>query len=292
MAGDLAVDLAPEIGGSVASFRMCRTDGIVNLMRPMSEEARVNRNASGAGMFPMVPFANRITGNYFDFEGRTYRFKPNVPGERFAIHGTGWQSEWSVGAANTTSAELHLDRRTSDEAYSYSAFQRFRLYPDSLTVITGVTNRGDLAMPFGFGQHPCWERHADVTLRFRSTHFWLGGAENVATERIAMPAELDFSRARPLPGAWRDNCYGGWDGCAEVTFPHLGVGLRMEAGSLFRHLMLYCDPGKPFFCLEPQTHAAGALNRIVNHDQDDPGLFVLKPGESAEAEISFIQFQI
>jgi aldose 1-epimerase len=56
--------------------------------------------------------------------------------------------------------------------------------------------------------------------------------------------------------------------------------------------MLYCDPGKPFFCVEPQTHAAGALNRIGHNDQDGLGLLVLKPGESAEAEISFIQFQI
>jgi hypothetical protein len=40
-AGDLVVDLAPEIGGSVAFFRMCRESGIVNLMRPMSEEAQI-----------------------------------------------------------------------------------------------------------------------------------------------------------------------------------------------------------------------------------------------------------
>jgi aldose 1-epimerase len=291
-AGDLVVDLAPEIGGSVASFRMCRADGVVNLMRPMSKEAQVSRNAGGAAMFPMVPYANRITANCFDFEERTYRFKQNVPAERFVIHGSGWQSEWTVGAAATDSADLHLDHLTSDEPYSYSAVQRFRLYPDRLIVITTVTNSGGRAMPFGFGQHPCWDRQADVTLRFRSTHFWLGGADNVATERIATPAELAFSQARPLPPAWRDNCYGGWDGCAEITFPHSGIGLRMEASSLFRHLMLYCDPNKAFFCVEPQTHAAGALNRLVNNNHDNLGMFVLKPGESAEAEISFTQFLI
>jgi aldose 1-epimerase len=271
---------------------MRRAGGIVNLMRPMSEQAQASRNAGGAAMFPMVPYANRINGNCFDFEDRTYRFTPNVPGERFAIHGTGWQSEWEVGAASTVSADLHLDRLTSGEAYSYSAVQRFRLHPDRLVVTTGVTNCGGRAMPFGFGQHPCWDRQADVTLRFSATHYWLGGAERVATERIATPPELDFSKAPPLPPSWRDNCYGGWDGCAEVTFPHAGVGLRIEAGPLFRHLMLYCDPGKPFFCVEPQTNAAGALNRVIDNDQEDLGIFVLKPGESAEAEIAFIPFLI
>jgi hypothetical protein len=36
---------------------------------------------------------------------------------------------------------------------------------------------------------------------------------------------------------------------------------------------------------------AGAFNRVVNNE-DDLGMFVLKPGESAEAEISSIQFLI
>ena len=75
MAGDLVVELAPEIGGSVASFRTCQFGKIVDLMRPMSEKARVNRNPGGAAMFPMVPFANRIAGNRFSFEGHTYQFE-------------------------------------------------------------------------------------------------------------------------------------------------------------------------------------------------------------------------
>ena len=112
------------------------------------------------------------------------------------------------------------------------------------------------------------------------------------TERIATPPELDFSQARPLPLAWRDNCYAGWDGRAEITFPHSGIGLRIEAGSLFQHLMFYCDPAKTFFCVEPQTQATGALNRVAHNDKDDLGVLLLKPGESAEAEVSFILLKI
>ncbi len=291
-AGDLLLDLAPEVGGSVAEFRMRRPDGLINLMRSMPEKAPADRNAGAASMFPMVPFANRIIGNRFDFEGRTYQLQPNVSAEPFTIHGTGWQSKWTVATASETSAELRLDHSDSDGPYSYSALQRFRLHPDRLTVTTGVTNRGIRAMPFGFGQHPAWDRQPGVTLRFRSTHYWLGGSERVATERIATPPELDFSTARHLPAAWRDNCYGGWDGRAEITFPQSGIGLRIEAASLFQHLMLYCDPAKPFFCVEPQTHAAGALNRIVENEESNLALIVLKPGESAEADMSFICFSL
>jgi aldose 1-epimerase len=290
MAGDLVLDLAPAVGGSVASFRMRRPAGFVNLMRSMAKKALADGNTGGAAMFPMVPFANRIIGNRFDFRERTYQLQPNVAGEAFAIHGSGWQSKWTVSAADATSAELRLEHPGPDGPYAYSAIQRFHLHPDHLKVTTSVTNRGNCAMPFGLGQHPAWDREAGVTLRFRSTHYWLGGSERVATERIATPPELDFSTARHLPPAWRDNCYGGWDGRAEITFPQSGVGIRMNAAPLFQHLMLYCDPAKPFFCLEPQTHAAGALNRLVENNESNLGLIELEPGNSVEAEVSFICF--
>ena len=128
-AGDLLLDLAPEVGGSVAEFRMRRPDGLINLMRSMPEKALADRNAGAASMFPMVPFANRIIGNRFDFEGRTYQLQPNVSAEPFTIHGTGWQSKWTVATASETSAELRLDHSDSDGPYSYSALQRFRLHP-------------------------------------------------------------------------------------------------------------------------------------------------------------------
>ena len=289
-AGDLVLDLAPAIGGSIASFRLRRPDGDVNLMRTMSEQAFTNRNAGGAAMFPMVPFANRIIGNRFKFDGRIHELQPNVAAEALAIHGSGWQSDWEVASASETSAEFHLDHVRPNEAYSYSAFQCFHLSPDRLEVRMGVTNRGDHAMPFGLGQHPGWDRQPGVTLQFRATHYWLGGSERVATERIATPPELDFSLAQLLPSSWRDNCYGGWDGRAEITFPQNGLGLRIEADRQFQHLMLYCDPDKPFFCVEPQTHAAGALNRIEENEESDLGLLVLKPSESVEAEMSFQHF--
>src|SRR5258708_29091612 len=97
--------LVPDTGGSVASLSWCRAAGSVDLMRPMSDEARARRDTTGAAMFPMVPYANRIAGNRFSFEGRTYRFKPNVPGEPMSLHGTGWQSAWTVATATPAASE-------------------------------------------------------------------------------------------------------------------------------------------------------------------------------------------
>lgn len=289
VAGDLVVELLPDVGGSVASFRLQHGDRRINLMRQISEEARATRDVVGAAMFPMVPYANRIADNRFSFEGREYLFKQNYTGERLNVHGSAWRSAWAISVATESTAELVLRQSSPDDPYSYLAVQRFVLLPDRLTVVTAVTNCGVRTMPFGFGQHPFWVREPNVTLKFNATHFWLSGPDSVATDRISVPIELDFGEERLLPRTWRNNCYAGWDGLAELKFPDSGFGLRIEADPIFRHLMLYADPNQSVFCVEPQTNAVCALNRIGS-DDEDLGVLLLEPGASAEGEISFVPF--
>ena len=90
-AGDLSLDLAPEIGGSIASFRKAGID----VMRPLTDAARSAKNVLGVASFPMIPYANRIDGNQFSFEGERYAVPPNNGAEPFNVHGTGWTSPWS-----------------------------------------------------------------------------------------------------------------------------------------------------------------------------------------------------
>jgi aldose 1-epimerase len=287
-AGDLSVELIPELGGSVASFRKRSGKRLIDLMRPLSESAQRNWDPTGAALFPMLPYTNRIGNNRFDFEGRTYLFEPNCPGQRFNLHGTGWLARWTVACASPASAELTLDHVAPTEPYSYSAFERFVLTEQWLAITLGITNRGQHAMPFGFGLHPSWNREPGMTLRFRSMYFWVESPQHIATHRISTPIELDFSAARPLPDTWRNNCYSEWDGAAEISFPCAGLAVRIEAERIFRHLMLYCDPDKSDFCLEPQTHAAGALNRIGIEGTQGSDLFVLQPGECVKGAVSFV----
>src|SRR6188508_2695194 len=78
-AGPLSVGLAPEVGGSVAHFRLERDGTAIDLMRPLNDADRRAKNPIGAAMFPMVPFANRIADNEFRFGGHIYRFAANNP---------------------------------------------------------------------------------------------------------------------------------------------------------------------------------------------------------------------
>jgi aldose 1-epimerase len=286
LAGDLTLDLAPEVGGSVAAFRK----GKIDLMRPLTSEARARRDPLGVAMFPMVPHANIIAGNRFSFEGETFVYEQNLARQRFNVHGTGWQSPWLVESAGASEAVLRLDR--PHDPCPYAAQQRFVLTPAGLSVTTRVTNSGGRRAPFGFGQHPWFPRDPDVTLAFEAGHFWMEGPDHIATERLRTPPELDFVHPRGLPSSWRNNCYGSWVGRAEIRFPSRGLGLTIEADPVFKHLMFYADPTQTFFCLEPQTNAVCAFNKIDRDRDEDLGLIILEPGASAEGTMTFTPFDI
>jgi aldose 1-epimerase len=283
--GELSLGIVPEIGGSLAYLRHSGID----LMRPLSEAHLRSGNVLGVAMFPMVPYANRIAGNAFEFGGKTWRFEPNNPPERFNVHGTGWRSPWSAHRS-ADGVLLSLDHSKADEPYSYRATQSFVLTASGLRVTLALGNIGAVTMPFGFGLHPWFIRDPDVELAFKASHFFMEGPEGVATERLATPPELDFSRSRALPTSWRNNDYGGWDGRAEIRFPSRRLGLIIEADPVFGHLMFYADPAQPYFCVEPQSNAPCAFNR--SGAAEAMGTIVLAPGETVNGKIGFLPFSL
>jgi aldose 1-epimerase len=287
-AGRFAADLVPEIGGSLATFRL---DGI-DLMRPLSDADRAASNVLGTASFPMVPYANRIAGNAFEFRGRRYAFAMNNPPEIYNVHGTGWLRPWTVTGSSATEAELSLEVLEPGEAYSYRATQRYALDADGLSVTMTITNAGAEAMPFGFGHHPWMDRDPDVTVQFHARTFHLTEPEVVIGERISLPPELAFDTPRGLPARWRCSDYGGWDRTATVRFPSRDAGLTISADPAFNHLMFYADPRLPVFCLEPQTNASGAFNRAGGFEDPDEGVIVLEPGQIAAGTVRFGGFRL
>lgn len=285
--GAISLDLVPAIGGSIAALRL---DGI-DLFRPLSAKDRARGNVLGVGSFPMIPYANRIAGNAFTFEGRTYRFEANNPPEIYNVHGTGWHRAWTVEAVTERTARLALTVR-EEGRYSYAATQEFRVATEGVELVTSVTNLGAERMPFGLGHHPWFPRDPDVVVGFRARSFHLNEPEMVIGERVSLPPEVAFDPPRGLPNRWRCSDYGGWDGAATIAFPGRGVGLRIEGDKAYRHLMVYADPTQPVFCIEPQTNGSGAFNREGAFTDAEEGLALLGPGESLIATLRFLPYRM
>jgi len=56
--------------------------------------------------------------------------------------------------------------------------------------------------------------------------------------------------------------------------------------------MLYADPTQPYFCLEPQTNAVCAFNKLGRYSEADLGVIVLEPGAAAEGSMTFTPFPL
>jgi aldose 1-epimerase len=266
--GRLGVELAPAAGGSVARFTV---DG-ADILRP-------GTGSSGA-LYPLVPFSNRIRDGRLVFEGEEFQLTRNRSGVRHPMHGDGWAHAWDVVKSDATSAEIaYLHERAGDAGgwpFRYRAVQSYRLADDRLTLRLALENLEDRPVPAGIGLHPFFVRDPDTELSCRTQAVWLSDAEVLPIERIAVPPDWDFGTGRPVDSVVLDNCFDGWDGRATIVWPRRRLRLDLDASVALHHLVIYVPPGRPFFCVEPVSHANGQV-----------GLAPLGPGGTLAGETVF-----
>lgn len=277
-AGALTLELAPAHGGAIAALRLSRGGGAIDLLRPMERPGALH-----AGSFPMVPFANCIRDNRFRFDGTDYRVAPNMEGARLNFHGSGWQSAWAVSERAPGRVRLTLGEGRVEGAYRYRCEQMFRLWPDRLVIETVLSNRGERAMPFTLGHHPWFPTHGRAVARFDAACIWHCDAEGQTVRHAPIAPDEDYSAARQPPDHYVNQCYSGWSGRAEVSWPELGIALCLEADPILGHLMVHVPvDGQDLFCLEPQSNAPCAFDGL-EAGEIPPGVVVLAPGESVRA---------
>jgi len=271
-AGRLAVELAPQAGGSIARFR----HGDADLLRPMAQEAMASGRGNEAACYPLVPFSNRIANGRLVFDGEEFKLEQNWPGVRHPMHGEGWARAWDVARRDGRSAEL-VHEHDGKKGWPFRYRAQLSFHPDEtgLVVNLAIDNLESRAVPAGFDLHPFFTRDADSELAFRAAALWLGDEEVLPVERVAVPAEWDHAKSRRVaPGL--DNCFEDWDGRAVIAWPGRGLKLELQAGQPFRHAVVYTPANRPYFCVEPVSHVNGKVAEAR-----------LAPGATLAGEVAF-----
>ena len=258
-AGRLSLDLAPDCGGSIARFAV---EGKGDLLRPATPEALASGKGNNTACYPLVPYSNRIAEGRLAFDGETIKLASNWPSQRHPMHGDGWSAEWRVARNDARSAELVYEHDgQTGWPFRYRARQLFRLEEDRLVVTESLENIERRTVPAGLGLHPFFVRDTDSELTCRTTAVWLTDAEVIPTKQVPVPADWDFGRTLRIDDVVLDHCFDGWDGCASLRWPSRGLVADLSATETFRHLVIYTPPGRPFFCVEPVSHANGAIGQ-------------------------------
>ena len=283
-AGEAIVEIAPDVGGAIASFRWRGRD----ILRPTPPDARAARDVRRHACYPLVPYSNRIANATLRDGGRDHALARNFGDSPHAIHGVGWQRPWALVAATSTSAQLALDHEaTGDEAsawpWPFRATQTFALRADDgcaeLVARLAIENTGAAAFPFGLGWHPFFPKPVGTTLAFDAASTWLNDDTLLPVERVAVPDPWRYGTARPLGEVVLDHVFEPSTGTATIAWPDAGLAVTIDADSALDRRIVYVPADRDFLAFEPATHMTDAFNRAAR-GQPDTGTRQLPPGKS------------
>ena len=250
----------------------------VAVLRPMAAGAT---SPLEAACFPMVPWCNRIANARFMWENTATWLARNFMPERHAIHGHGWQSEWSVAELDQgTCMMTHShDGAAPGWPWAYVAKQTIRLSDAGCTVTLALTNLSERLMPAGIGLHPYLRRRPESRVAFRSGPIVAVGADMIPSGAHMPPNHFadfaaDGGAALPQNGIVIDHCYTGWHGAALVTDDSGTITLQAEGAG---HLHLYAPEDPSILCLEPVNHLPDAANT--------GGMPLIAPGETVSLSL-------
>ena len=276
------------VAGVGASLRVLRHEGR-DLVRPF-EADELRPVFSGA---LLAPWPNRVVdGRWTSEDGVEHQLALSEPDRGHALHGLlGWV-EWTLAAADGSSATFVAETAPSDGyPYRVAVEATFELADDGLTTTVAATNVGAGRAPWGTGPHPYLVagegRVDDWTLRLPADRYL-----EVTDDRLA-PLEVrdvtaregfDFREPRRVGDLFVDHAFtglvpdAGGATVVELTAPD-GRGVRMTSGPELPWVQVHTadrpEPGldRTGLAVEPMTCPPDALNSGTD-------LVVLDPGAS------------
>ena len=282
----LRVYVDPDQGTSIKGLYARQGDAWLPLM-PDVREQTTRLNASS---FLMVPYSNRIENGAFTFQGQAYQLRE---GEQHALHGDVRTRPWTIEhwAATALHCSFHsTEHENVNWPWPFEARAEYSLEGSTFSQRLALWNRGQSAMPAGFGWHPFFSRALTregepVHLQFTAAGVYPDAHDNRIPSGPPQPlsARRDHSTSKPLdPDDFWDHCFQGYAGKSEITWPESGVRVTFDCSPECTHLVVY-NPPFPIFAMEPVTNANNGVNQLAA-GWPDSGVVVLEPGECLSAQ--------
>lgn len=287
----LELGIDSRLGGGCTYLHYRRADGLppIDLLRPspVDDCAVVFESAC----FAMLPFSNRLIDSRLRMAGGTgLTLPPNSDRVGVPVHGVGWMNDWEITAKE--SDQVTLTYRHAANVYwpfAMECTQTVRLTADGVRFEADICNVGTRMMPAGLGFHPRFALAADAVVTLGAPSVWLQDLAGDPTSLVPVQENerFDFLAPRLATSVDLNHCFAGWSGVATLDFPSIQLSMCLSASPELRHLVVYRLPGQPWLCIEPVSHAIGALS-LDALASEHHGARVLRPGQcfSGSMEIS------
>ena len=299
------VRVAPQLGGSVISYtvREAESQPWQEVFRPVTydeKNAHSEHNIQsgrGAGMFPLLPFSNRIFNARLQFQDKTYALRNNhqnsQKAEPHAIHGVGCHVPWQVAHVNVeadccTKVTLKMSHTANEDwPWNFEATQTYELKKNELHCSLSLTNASAAPFPAGLGWHPYFAYTPQTTLQasidtdvITKSQWNFNTPQNIAYIAASSPVDAGFSG---LNGEI-DLCYH-----SDLDSGLAINGIKILASENLRHLIVYTPknelPNQSCCGIEPVSHAIDGFNR-AERGETGTGRLTLAPMETIQARLS------
>jgi len=303
------VGIVPDIGNFVYQFKV---NGKDVLIPPASLAAYVKDRKFCCGIPFLAPWANRIAGDAYYFEGRKYLLNPelgNFLRDQFGqpIHGlVEYDSRWEVakksasdgeGAALTSRLEFYkYPDLMAQFPFAHTMEITYRLKDGKLENTTELKNGGAAAMPVLIAYHPYFrpdgERGGWVVSNAAQNYWVLNDRLTATGEKKPAEDIMPGRKSFHLGTHSLDNLFSDLDrsadGLARVSVKGPKEKIEVVYGKAYNFAVIYAPlpPSPTLVCIEPQTGPTNAFN--LNHEGKFPNLIVLKPGKIFTAEFSIV----
>lgn len=286
--GAASARLVPAAGGRVSTLRLSADGGAaVDVLHPYPEDHADLLHWGKGGIYPLLPYSNRIAHARLSVPGAELRLRPHPDAQPHTLHGHAHRLPWRVERCDASSAGLSLAAPAGPEwPWHLEGRLDVTLHESQLLLRVTLRNADTRAMPAGIGLHPYFCHVPDAALSYRARTLWPGTPEFLATHARAPLADEIHDTPRPLPPGGLTRYAGDWDGTAEVQLP-ARARLRIEAEPVFGHLVVHRPDNQAYLCLEPVSHVADGFN-LAARGAGGTGTRWLQPGESLAGEVRLV----
>ena len=136
-----------EVGAGIREYRVGKRE----VLQPYPLDAMCD----GAHGAPLIPWPNRLGDGRYRFDGTDYQVALTEPDKHNAIHGFLHWRPWRAASRSENQIVMATTLHPL-EGYPFQLDVQidYRLDETGLRVTTTATNVGELACPYGYGQHP------------------------------------------------------------------------------------------------------------------------------------------
>ena len=267
-AGALRLALRPDLGACIAGLWCADLPVLAS-----SDPARLD-TAWPSACFALAPYSNRLGHRQFEWQGQHYRTALNHPRSALhSMHGVAWAHGWRLLSATHSEAVLEYQHSAdADWPFAFSLRQRVLLAGDHLLLGLSLRNTDSRKQPAGLGWHPYFVKRAHSHLQIALGGRWDSDSATELPTTRQPHAGIDAEVA----ALGLDHCFDGWAGAARID----DEALSLKLTSSLPYLVVFTPSDKPFFCVEPVSHANNALNMA---DPAALGVRALAPGEAMDA---------